>query len=460
MGIRAERLSGRAATRRARRGAALPAALFGLVTITVLASAIFAASTVQSSSTKNREHSARALQLAEDGLAHAVTVLRDTLKGQPFTRLLRGSDNSTTANADDGRVTGFGMSSAITIPVAGRSFDGGSYTALVYDDDDGDGNLRADVNFRVKLRCDATTTDGGKASLEVVLGVDVLPAIAANGSLTMANNAKALGYCGAVHANDDLTLSGTGTVVASTVTASDQVSGTTKDSLGAAKSPIGGRPPVEIPAMTYAQFCGTPGTNATTNFNDVELWLTSTGVLYRKGIATGVTSAISSTTKYHGWWYTAGTSTWSFTSGGTPAPVPGKVCIEGNVEMSGNIGSATIPFQISVIATGSVRVSGTPYLTPATTDSIGIVSGGDVSIAGNPSAGAISYEGLIYAHSQCLGTGSATMRGQLLCANNPTPATATEWIATNTLQGNFQVTYGCGGFHSRRRIYSWLQRVE
>lgn len=455
MGVRAQRLRPAAHRGRAPRGAALPAALFGLVTVTVLASAIFAASTIQQSSTKNREASARALQLAEDGLAHAVTVVRDTLKGQPFTRLLRGSDNSLSATADDGRITGYGMSSAINIPVAGRSFGGGSYTALIYDDNDGDGNARADVNFRVKLRCDATTADGGKASLEVVLGVDVLPAIAANGNLTMSNNAKALGYCGAVHANGNLTFSGPNTVVASAATASNTVSGTTKDSLGGAKSPIGGRPPIEIPAMTYTQFCGTPGTNATTNFTDVEIWLGADGLIYRKGVPLG-TAVFPS----YGWTYTLLTKTWSFSAGGVPAPVPGKVCAEGNVEVAGNIGSAANPFRITVIATGSVKVSGNPYLAPATTDSIAIVSGGDVSIAGNPAAGATSYEGLIYAHSQCLGTGSAVMRGQLLCANNPTPVGATEWIATTTMQGNFQVTYGCGGFHSRRRIYSWLQRVE
>ena len=152
MGTPAQRLMGDARAAALRRGMALPAALFGLVTVTILASAIFAATTVQSSSTKNRESSARALQLAEDGLAHAVTVVRDSLKGQPFTRLLRGSDNSLNTT-DDGRVTGFGMSSAITIPAAGRSFGRGSYTAQITDDDDGDGNLKADVTYRVEVTC-------------------------------------------------------------------------------------------------------------------------------------------------------------------------------------------------------------------------------------------------------------------------------------------------------------------
>ena len=444
-----------------RRGVALPAALFGLVTVTILASAIFAATTVQSSSTRNRESSARALQLAEDGLAHAVTVVRDSLKGQPYTRLLRGSDNvaSTATTADDGRITGFGMSSAITIPVAGRTFGSGSYTAVITDDNDGDGNLKADVNFRVKLTCTATTTDGGTASLDVVIGTDVIPAIASNGDIALSGTPQIKGYCGSVHANDDLTITGSGgAVVAAGITAHGTVSGTVKDTLGITKSPIGGRDTISIPAMSYPQFCGAAGTNATTNLTNVELWLTSTGAIYRRGSAIPTLTAVTSATKYLGWWWTASTKTWNFATGGTLAP--GLVCAEGNVDISGNVGTATMPMQMSIVATGSVKVSGTPYLVPATGDSISIVSGGDVWVSGNPATGATSFEGLIYANAQCYVSGQPSIRGQVLCKDEPTGTGNTEYIATTTITGSATITYGCGGIHSRRRIYSWLQRVE
>ena len=459
MGVRAERLRARAAGRHtAPRGAALPAALFGLVTVTILASAIFAASTVQQSSTKNRESSARALQLAEDGLAHAVTVVRDTLKGQTLTRLLRGSDNSLNTS-DDGRVIGFGMSSAITIPVAGRSFGSGSYTATITDDDDGDGNLKADVNFRIRLNCSATTSDGGKASLDVVIGTDVIPAIASNGDIAISGTPQVKGYCGSVHANDDLTITGSGgAVVAAGITAHDVVSGTVKDTLGNTKTPIGGRDTISIPAMSYPQFCGAAGTNATTNMTNVELWLTSTGAIYRKGSSTPVTSAVTSATKYLGWWWSSGTKTWNFATAATLAP--GLVCIEGNVDVSGNVGTATMPMTMSIVATGSVQVSGTPYMVPATGDSISIVSGGDVWVSGNPVAGATSFEGLIYANAQCYVSGQPNIRGQVLCKDNPTGTGNTDFIATTTITGSATITYGCGGIHARRRIYSWLQRVE
>ena len=447
MGLRAQRVR--------RAGAALPAALFGLVAVTVLASAIFAASTMQSASTRNRESSARALQLAEDGLAHAVTVVRDSLKGQPFTRLLLGSDG-VASTADDGRVTGFGLSSAISIPAAGRDFGDGRYTAMITDDNDGDGNVLSDANYRVRLRCEATTSDGGKASLDVILGTQVLPAIASNGDINMSTGGQIKGYCGSVHANDDLTITGTPPTISGTISASDVVSGTARDTLGATKTPLSGRDTVSIPSLTYSQFCGTPTTNALNNFTDVEYWLSSNGTAYRRGgSALGVLT--SNSVKLDGWNYRSSTKTWEY-SGATGQP--GKLCIEGNVDVSGNVGSPGAPMAWSIIATGSVKVSGTPYLAPATADSISIVSGGDVSISGNPTGTALSFEGLIYANAQCLVSGTPTLRGQILCKDNATGANNTEYGATTTISGTPVMTYSCGGAFSRRRIYSWLQRVE
>jgi hypothetical protein len=439
------------ATRRgaARRGAVL----FGLVTVTLLASAILAASTMQSSVTKNREASARALQLAEDGLAHAVTVVRDTLKGWPFTRVLRGSDN-TLNTADDGRVTGFGMSSNINLPAAGLTFGSGSYVVSIFDDDDGDANLKADVNYRVKMRCTATTSDGGSASVEVVLGTYVLPAIASNGDIAIAGGPQVKGYCGAVHANEDLTITGHNAVIAASLTAHGTVSGTAKDTLGAAKTPVGGRDTVTIPAMTYNQFCGTPGTNATNNVSDVAFWYTSTGQVYQRNVGAALPFVAG---KVNGWSYNAGSKTWIFAN---PTGVPGKLCIEGNVDISGNVGAAAAPMAWTIVATGSVKVSGTPYLAPATSDSISIVSGGDVWVSGNAASGALSDDGLIYANSQCYLSGNPTLRSQVLCEDEATGVGNTEYIATTTITGNATLTYRCGGINARRRIYSWLHRVD
>jgi hypothetical protein len=48
----------------------------------------------------------------------------------------------------------------------------------------------------------------------------------------------------------------------------------------------------------------------------------------------------------------------------------------------------------------------------------------------------------------------------VLCKDNATGTGNTELIATTTITGSATITYACGGIHARRRIYSWLQRVE
>jgi hypothetical protein len=438
---------------RARPGVALPAALFGLVTVTVLAAAIFAASMMQSYASRNRESSGRALQLAENGLAHAVTVARDSLRKLSMTRLLRGGDD-VAGNADDGRLVGYALSSAIDIPAAGRTFGDGSYTIEITDDDDGDGNLLADVNMLVRMRCTAVTSDSGRAVLDVMLGVAALPAIASNGNMSVGNSVEVLGLCGGVHSNDNLTLIGTPTI-AGRATASDAATGTSEDVLGNTRTPMSGQPEVTIPPMSYADFCGAPGTNATVNKPDVEFWFTTSGMIYRKG---NPVPYDATSTKQFGWRRTgASPVVWDFNN---PTSTPGRMCIEGNVLISSGVGSAAAPVQWSIIATGSIGVSGNPYITMATEDSVLFVSGGDISITGNPSGTAISYDGLIYANSQCVVAGTPTIYGQLLCRDQLTGTGNTEYAVTTTISGSPTISYGCTGFLARRRIFSWIQRVE
>lgn len=437
-----------------RRGAALPAALFGVVTVSLLASAIFSSARMQSTASRNRESSARALQLAEDGLAHAVTVVRDSLRHVTFTRLLRGTDNMPNT-ADDGRVTGYNLSSAINIPSAGRAYGSGTYDVQIMDDGDSDGLPLADVNLRLRMRCTATTSNGGRAVLDVILGVAALPAIAANGDLALGGNATVRGACGGVHANDDLSITSPNPVVGGTLTASDQVSGTARDTLGAAKSPVGLKPVVKIPAMSYADYCGAPGTNATVNRTDVEFWYTSTGLIYRRG---NPVPFVATAVKQFGWrLISLAPVTWEFAN---PTYENGKLCIEGNVTVSSGAGSAASPVAWSIIATGSVKVSGSPFIVPATNDSIAIIAGGDIAISGNPGGSNENYEGLIYANAQCSISGNPTVAGQVLCRDQATGVGNADYAPTNIVTGNPTLTYGCGGILSRRTVFSWLQRVE
>ena len=447
-----------------RRGAALPTALFGLVVVSVLATAIFSSIRTQSQATRNRESATRAIQLADNGMTHALILLGDTLKGYPFNWLLKGSDN-VADNGDDGVLSGYILSTNVNIPSTGRIASAGRYRVQVIDDPaDGDVDVKSDRNLKVIVRCTATLDDGGSASVDAVISQVVLPAIAADGNMIVGTQAQVLGQCGALHANGNLTLPSAGSnfpTISGTLTASGSTSGTARDTLFATKTPVSGAPAVAIPDLDPPDFCPA----------GAEWILRADGYLRR--VSTNTTYNANGTPHF-GWTYTATTSparTWTLAG---PAAVPGKVCADGNVAITGNSGTAAAPLAITIVATGSVGVSGTPYLTPATSDSVLIVAGGDISLAGNSSGSASNYEGLVYAENQCVVTGSPRMAAQVLCKNKPatvvstvmTPIagapptfTVTEYAATTNIGGSAIIQYRCGGVLAKRRVNSWLQRV-
>ena len=444
-----------------RRGAALPTALFGLVTVSVLATAIFASSRTQSQATRNRESSTRAIQLADNAMTHALLLVGDSLKGYPFDWLLKGSDNNATTAADNGRLTGYILSAAADIPAAGRAGTGGTYTAQVIDDaDNGNTNLTHDVNLKVIVRCTATTDDGGSATIDAMITQVVLPAFAAEGNVTIGGNNSIVGKCGALHANGNVVLpvGGNKPVISGTITASGTATGGAVDTLSVAKAPVAGATQVTIPDLNPGDYCPAGAR-----------W-----ILRADGkIVDGNTGTVHNS-PWKGWAWSAGTKLWDFTNSG--GPEEGKVCADGNVKLTSNFGTTTDPFNISIIATGSVWIAGNPFIAPASVDSILIVSGGDVQLTGNVSGTANNYEGLIYAENQCVMSGTPRIAAQVLCKNkSPTfvsapmtavagftfvPFTVTEYAATNTMSGSAQIVYQCGGVLAKRRVASWVQRVN
>jgi hypothetical protein len=115
---------------------------------------------------------------------------------------------------------------------------------------------------------------------------------------------------------------------------------------------------------------------------------------------------------------------------------------------------------MSVLATGSIQIAGTPIIIPDHDDGILLMAAGDVMIAGNPSGGATNYQGLIYAGAQCSASGNATMFGQLLCANGPQPLGAAELVTAHSVSGSFTLTFDCSGnLFNKRRVLYWYPRV-
>jgi hypothetical protein len=420
-----------------RRGVALPGAIFTLVAMSVMIAGLFTFADLSAKSVRNRESAARAVHVADAAVSHTLGVMRGSLRMQSFSRILRGSDN-VVPSADDSLLVGWGLSLGDQIPLAGQSFQGHTYFVTIRDDAaDGDANPATDLNGRVLVHCRAVTADGATAEVEAVIGAAPMPAMAADGNVGFSGNPTIAGACGGAHANGELTSAGGGPTISTQATATGTVSGNWKHPDGTPAPKLGNQPEIVIPDLNPMDYCA-----------GAEFRLLSNG--------SATTGAGMLLVVPAGWSYNAGTLTWSVTG----ANMDGTFCVEGNVSISGNTGSAAVPRVMSVLATGSIAVAGTPVIAPDHPDGILFMAGGDVTVAGNPTAGVNNYTGMIYAGAQCSAAGNATMFGQLLCANGAQPAGATELITGHSMSGNFVLTFDCSAnLFNKRRVLYWYPRL-
>lgn len=426
-------------------GVALPAAIGALTALAVLLAGLLVIVDLNAKTGTNRRSAVRAVQVAEAGASHALSLMRGSLAGTSYTNLLRGSDGAA-GGADDGLLTGYGLAASDQIPDTGRVTSQGRYFVSIVDDPaDPVGAAATDGNNRVLITCQGTTADGGSADVRVVVGSTPFPGIVTDGTLTISGNPKIYGACGSVHANDDVIVSGTPNVAVG-VTASDtvKVSGTIRDSAGVKLKPLSNQPPIEIPSLKSTDFC-----------EDADYILHSNGNFETVGPPNVIQNASGS--EVQGWKRASSSPVMWDVSGEKMAA--GTYCIDGNVKISGNpTGPSGTALPVSLLATGSVEFSGNPTITPDHPDGISVISGGDVVIAGNPSATGIS--GLFYSRSQCMINGNPTLYGQIICDNESNASGTVNLVSENKINGDPMITYGCGGmFGGTRRVLSWFQQL-
>ena len=421
-----------------RDGIALPAAMFALVAAGILGAGMLAFTNLSVQATLNQERATRAVQVADAGVSHALGLLRGSLKSHSFTRILRGGDNIV-PTADDSLFINYGVPADDEIPLAGKAFQGHTYFVTVRDDPaDGDANASTDLNGRVLVRCRVLTNEGATVEVTAILGAVPMPAMAADGNVAFSGSPEIRGACGGAHANGNLHASGGGPIVSTQATATGSVTGTWRLPNGTDAPRLGFQPEVVIPDLNPMDFCV-----------GAEFRLLSSGTATN---GAGLLVAVPA-----GWTYNAGTQLWSLAGASS---VDGTYCVQGNVAVSGNTGSAATPRRMTILATGSIEVTGTPFITADHEDGILFMAAGDVRVAGNPSAGANNYQGMIYAAAQCVAAGNATMFGQLLCANGPQPVGAIEHAVTHTMSGNFVLTFDCSSnVFNKRRILFWYPRI-
>jgi hypothetical protein len=161
------------------------------------------------------------------------------------------------------------------------------------------------------------------------------------------------------------------------------------------------------------------------------------------GLCRGGTSAAAP----QGWSFTGGTWTVAETTA-----ADGVFYSEAKVEISGNIGTSSRPWQATIIARDSIRLSGDVYLRPYPSASLPLqnhllVTGNDLEISGNLTA---NYAGgALLAHQQfkitkdsnisgfiIAGDGSPTWAGNPFADNNL-------GVSLNEILGNPMIDYSC-----------------
>ena len=159
------------------------------------------------------------MQVADAGVAHALSLLRGGLKSHSFTRILRGGDNFV-PTADDSLFINYGLGADDEIPLAGKAFQGHTYFVTVRDDPaDGDMNASTDLNGRVLVRCRVLTNEGASIEVTAILGATPMPALAADGNVAFSGSPQILGACGGAHANGNIHASGGGPTISTQATA-------------------------------------------------------------------------------------------------------------------------------------------------------------------------------------------------------------------------------------------------
>jgi hypothetical protein len=420
-------------------GMALVTVLLALGLLTAIGAALTAIGIVEFRASLNHRSASRALMLADAGATHAVALLRGPVNTYSYTDVLLGADGLEDTD-DDGLFVGFELTGSDVLPDTGIVLGGGRYyVKMVNDDEDPSGNPHSDSNHRFVALCRGETPDGGVAEVRVMLAAPTYPAIATNGTLFLPGTPDVVGACGGVHANKVVSISGH-PIVSGDGTFSDTVimSGTITNPFGDIVVPHYA-PPVDVPDYDPTDFCD--------------------GADYRlvdgKLIDAPPRESQHFLGKVLGWQYDALTGTYQLNANDA---VEGKVCVNGNVKIIGNLGDPGDPFEITIIATGSVQVGGIPIIEPVDDDDILILAGGDVTIGGTTTGSRSPYyAGLIYARSQCQINGTPYVDGHVLCYDGPDPAGAINVTDDNKINGTPTISYDCSGDRRRTLVAAWWE---
>ena len=474
-------------------GSALVFVILLLFLVSGLVAAMVTSSSTDTVVSRNGESAAQAQAAAEAGLNHAIDASRTYLRAwetNNFTdtpaavsRLLRGSDDILNTT-DDGSL--FWLPGGPPTPPA-TSVLGGlagvSYSARVYDDDDlalgnnwtaadrtrtGEGDVTGaadptvDHNGVFVVRATGFARDQTRVVVEAVMKPLPWPAIVTNGNLDLNGSPQILGDGGSVHANGNITEVGNNARVEHDVTAVGDIS--TNPNWGSVQGQVeGGQLPISIPPVNVSDYVSL-----------AEYRLGSNGTIYNAATNTALCTSSATCGAFGFKWDSSGGSqvshmagidrTWD--PGGTPncatlnanliaAGIATPKCGQGvyyaegsDVVISGNIGRVPAnpsPYAMTILADGSVRITGTPHVIPAVSlPNILIVTNGDLDMAGTANC---IISGQARVREQLNLAGTMTLTGQIIVENR--------WDHSDKVTGDSKVSGSATVTNDRLAVYDF-----
>jgi Tfp pilus assembly protein PilX len=441
---------------RSERGIALVVVLLLMAVLSGLATGFAMNGQVESSMAHNEVYYAGARAAAEAGMNRAIEAIRYNTDAD----LLSGQDGLTDSavavgtgvNTDNGDVGFLFTDAPAASPYALDANSQYTYTVQVFDDDDPrlyttaltqaqldamagalgtpeDGFGQTDTNNQLILRA----TGFGPSNTVVTLSRILLstaevavpppslnPAILVNGDLNIGGNITVAGLAGSVHANGDLAVDGASASISKNATASGDYSAKSKN-FNAGGAEGGGYASITVPDIHAS------------NYQHLAEFILKADGTMRK-----VSDNSLCVLQCAGW--TRVGTTWTIGSNAAPT---GTFFVEGSVKISGSPGSNNNPIAMSVIATGSIDITGSPKFQPALS-AAGVdhkyqfVTDGDLKIGGAAGLVDPETEGQILVREQIHIAGNPKFRGRIMVGDADDNFSD---ITANAIPGNPTFTY-------------------
>lgn len=428
---------------RSEKGVALIVVLLLMAVLSGLATGFAMNGQVESAMAVNEVYYAGARAAAEAGMNRAVEAIRV----DNTTNLLSGVDGAVDAanpaaavNADNGSVA-FMLTGAspYNLDANGQY----RYTIRIFDDDDPalyngvaltpaqlaamneNGIAVTDNNDTMILRATGFGPSNTVVSLSRVLlssenisapPPSLNPAILVNGNLNIGGNITVNGLAGSVHANGNLTVDGASAYIQENATASGSFSANKNAKIGGTTG--GGYANINVPEIRASDY----------------LYLADF-ILKSDGTATLADGTTPCGALCNGWSFSGGE--WGISGNTAPS---GTFYVQTSVSISGSPkGPANSNIPMSIISTGSIKVTGSPKFTPENADKYQFIMDGDFTMAGAVDLNdPTEMEGQILVREQVHISGNPEFQGRVMVED---AANVFNDVTTNAIPGTPTFTY-------------------